>query len=106
MRIAMECPFNHSSSLGTIPLAISELGFEMMPAVLMVGIEQELLIPFRAGDGALDHGGLKTGFAHGLLHPPAGRLVELGIAHDSALAHLTLAYLKLRFDQYNHLPAG
>src|ERR1051326_7080749 len=106
MRAAIVCAASHSISLGTISAAAWEFGFEMMPAVLMVGIEQELLIPFRAGDGALDHGGLETGFAHGLLHPPAGRLVELGIAHDSALAHLTLAYLKLRFDQYNHLPAG
>ena len=43
-------------------------------------------------------------FAHGAVHPLAGGLVQLGLAHDAALAHLALADFKLRFDQYNHLP--
>ena len=40
------------------------------------------------------------------LHPVAGGLVQRGIAHDAALADLALAHFELRFDQYNHLPAG
>ncbi len=43
--------------------------------------------------------------ARGPFDPLASRLVDLGIAHDAALAHLPLAGFKLRFDQYNHLPA-
>ena len=36
----------------------------------------------------------------------ANGLVNQGIAHDAALAHLAFPGLKLRFDQYNHLPIG
>ena len=41
-----------------------------------------------------------------LVHALASGLVERRVAHDAALAHLALADFKLRFDQYNHLPAG
>ena len=41
--------------------------------------------------------------SHGRAHPLASGLVQLGIAHDAALADLALAHFKLRFDQYNHL---
>ena len=50
--------------------------------------------------------GFESEFAARPVHPLAGGLVQLRIAHDAALADLALAHFKLRFDQYNHLPAG
>src|ERR1039458_7799754 len=81
-------------------------GFETIPTVLMTGMQKELLVPFGAQDGALHHGGMEPVFAHGHGDAFANGLVDPGIAHDSALAHLAFPGLKLRFDQYNHLPIG
>src|SRR5471032_2148484 len=97
---------SHSVSVGTISPAAGELGFEMMPTVLMVGIEETLLVPFGAEDGAFDDAGFESEFAHRPLHPVASRTVEFRTADDSALAKPAQACFKLRFDQYNHLAAG
>src|ERR1700675_1195165 len=106
MRTAMPRWRNHSINLGTRPSAAGEFGLETMPTVLMTGIEEKLLVPFGAGDRALDDGSLESGFAHGAFDFFASRPVQLGSANDAALAYLALAHFKLRLDQYTHLPAG
>src|SRR4051812_11269196 len=98
MRAWMARRRSHSRSFGTSSEAPGALGFEMIPTVLMTGIEEELPIPFRARDGAFDDVGSEVHVAHGLLHFVAHRLMELGIAHDASLAYLGFAHLKLRFD--------
>src|ERR1035441_9040575 len=115
MRTVMPRWRSHSISLGTSSPAASEFGLDMMPTVLMKGIEEKilisvieekLLVPFGAGDGALDNRGFEPDFAHGPFHFLASRPVQFRLAHDAALADLALAHFKLRFDQYNHLPGG
>src|SRR5579883_1046286 len=86
--------------------AASEPGLEMSPTVLMMGIEEELLVPFGAEDGAVHDVRFKPEFAHSLHHPLAGRLVEGRIADNSALSDLSFPDFELRLDQYNRLPAG
>src|SRR4051812_41265903 len=105
MRTAIPRFRSHSISLGTISSAGGEFGLEVMPAVLMMGIEEKLLVPFGAGDGAFDDRGLESAFAHGPFDPFASGPVQWRLANDAALAHLSLAHFKLRLDQYNHLPA-
>src|ERR1035437_10027854 len=97
---------SHVMSFGTMSSAVVTPGFEMIPTVLMTGIQQKLLIPFGAENRALHHDGLEPVFADGRGDAFANGLVNPGIAHDSALAHLALPGLELRFDQYNHLPIG
>src|SRR5450759_1811265 len=97
---------SHSISLGTRSRAAGEFGLEMMPTVLMTGIEEKLLVPFGAGDGAFDNSSLESRFTHGPFDFLASRPVQFRIANDAALAYLALADFKLRFDQYNHLAAG
>jgi hypothetical protein len=70
----------------------------------MMGIEEELLVPFGAEDGAVHDTGLESKYPHRAGHPFASGLVELRVANDAALANLSLPDFKLRFDQYNHLP--
>src|ERR1035438_5390670 len=106
MRAAMPRARSHSSSLGTSSTAAGACGLEMTPTVLMMGIEEKLLVPFGAQDGAGHDSGLKSESPHGLVDAFAGGLVELRLSNDAALADLALAGLELRFDQYNHLPAG
>src|SRR6185369_735361 len=106
MRTAMPRWRSHSISLDTSAPAAGEFGLETIPTVLMTGIEEKLLVPFGAGDGALDDSGLESEFAHGPFDCFASRQVQLGIANDAAFAYLALAHFKLRFDQYNHFPGG
>src|SRR5882724_890968 len=95
---------SHSINLGTRSPAAGALGLEIIPTVLMMGIEEKFLVPLGAGDGALDDIGLELEFAHSPFDSFAGGPVQLGIAHDAALANLAPAHFKLRFDQYNHPP--
>src|ERR1039458_5367926 len=106
MRAAMPRSRSHSSSLGANSTAAGALGLEMTPTVLMMGIEEKLLVPFGAEDGAGHDCGLESEFPHGFGHAFTGGLVELRVPNDAALADLALADLELRFDQYNHLPGG
>src|ERR1019366_8830221 len=106
MRAAMPRAHSHSSSFGTNSTAAGALGLEMTPTVLMMGMEEKLLVPFGAEDGAGHDSGLESEFPHGLGDAFTGGLVELRIPNDAALADLALAGLELRFDQYNHLPGG
>ena len=85
--------------------ACAEFGLEQIPTVLMAGMEQKLLVPFRARIG-LSMMRSESEFLHRALHAFAGSLVQRRIANDAALTHLALAHFELRFDQYNHLPAG
>src|ERR1039458_2080575 len=106
MRAAMPSARSHSSSLGTSSTAAGALGLELTPTVLTMGIEEKLLVPFGAENGARHDAGLESKSPHGAGHPIASGLVDLRIANDSALANLALPCFKLRFDQYNHLPGG
>jgi hypothetical protein len=85
-------------SAGTMLAAAAEFGFETIPTVLMVGIEEELLVSFGAEDGAFHHAGFESEFAHGPRHSLASGLVNRGFAHNAALAYLASAGFKLRFD--------
>src|SRR5664280_1667602 len=76
MRTVMPRWRSHSISLGTRAPAAGAFGLEMIPTVLMTGIEEKLLVPFGAGDGALDDGGLEPDFAHGPFHFFASRPVQ------------------------------
>jgi hypothetical protein len=71
----------------------------------MMGIEEKLLVPFGAENGAFHDTGLESKFLHRGSNPMASSLVELRVANDAALAHLALTDFELRFDQYNHLAA-
>src|SRR5690349_17528144 len=87
---------------GTSLVAAGTSGLEIIPAVLMVGIEEEFFISFRAENGTFHHAGHESEAAHGALDADAGGLVEGRVTNDSALAHLPLADLELGLDQYNH----
>src|SRR5947209_7533755 len=106
MRALMPRALSHSSTLGTSSRAPSEPGLETIPTVLMMGIKEELLVSFRAENRAVHDLRFESEFSHGPGHPPAGRLVQLGLADNPAFSHLALAYFKLRLDQYNHSAAG
>src|SRR5271157_189933 len=98
MRTAMPRPRSHSMSTGTMLAAAVEFGFETIPTVLMVGIEEELLVSFGAENGTFHHGDLESELAHGSRYSLASSSVNEGIAHDAAFAHLAPARFKLRFD--------
>src|ERR1017187_10459068 len=98
MRIAMPRPRTPSISAGTRLAAVAELGFETIPTVLMVGIEEELLVSFGADEGTFHHAGFESELAHGPHDSLASSLVDARIAHDAAFAHLAPAGFKLRFD--------
>src|SRR5689334_17055012 len=106
MRMAMWRSRSQSSRWGTISGACGEAGLEMIPTVLMVGMEKELLVAFGAEYRTFHDAGLESELSHSLTHPVTDGLVELRFADDTALADLALAHLELRFDQYNHLPIG
>ena len=82
-------------------------GLEMIPTVLMTGIEEKLLVPFGAENGAFHDAGLESELPHGAGSP--GRKRPGGVAGSRTMPPLPtwpLPDFKLRFDQYNHLPAG
>src|SRR5438132_321552 len=89
-------------SFGTSSAASGTPGLEKMQTVLMSGIQQELFVPFRAQDRAVDDRGFEPHILRRLLHALASGAVQLRIAHDPALADLLSAYFKLRLDEYNH----
>src|SRR6476646_5867362 len=89
-------------SLGTRSAAAGTSGLEKMPTVLMSGIQEKFLIPFRAKDGTVDDVGSVVHLAHGVLNALACRPVQLRVTHDSALSNLLSAYFKLWLDEYNH----
>src|SRR5262245_48267178 len=101
----MPCSPSQWINSGTRWRAASELGLEMIPAVLTVGIQEKFLVAFGAQNRAIHHGGFESEFLHGLGHPFACGPVQFRRAHNSALADLALPHFKLRLDQYNHLPA-
>src|SRR5438552_8062455 len=106
MRTARPRARSHSINFGARASAALALGLEIIPTVLMMGIQQELPVAFGAGQRALDDGGFKSERAHGLFHSPASGAMQLRVAYNPALPHLALAHFKLRFDQYNHLACG
>src|ERR1044072_3540750 len=97
---------SHAISSGTSFSAAPTPGLEMMPTVLISGIEEKLLVPFRPQNGAIDDAGSESELSHGALHPLASCGVHRRIAHDAALAYLTLPRFELGFDQYNQPRLG
>src|SRR6266446_204508 len=93
---------SQATSLGTRSTAAVTPGLEKIPTVLMSGIQEEFLVPFRAQDGALDDSGFVAHLSHGVFHALAGGAVQLRVAHDSALSNLPPAGFKLGLDEYNH----
>src|SRR5215471_21374846 len=94
---------SHWKTSGTITVAALALGFEMMPTVLISGIEEEFLVPFRPRDGAFDDAGTESELLHSAFYPLTGSLMLDRVAHNAAFADLALAGFELRFDQYNQL---
>ena len=68
----------------------------------MTGIQQKLPVPFRTQNGTLNNCRFVSQLPHRIGHAAAGGLVQLRFAHDSTLAHLSLAGLELGLDKYNH----
>src|SRR5215472_10935770 len=98
----MPRPASHSRSLGTRSAAAGTPGFEMMPTVLMSGIQQKFPVAFRAQNRAIHQGRDQTELFHRFVHSLARLLMQFGAAHNSTLAHLALPHFKLRLDEYNH----
>src|SRR5437660_6109519 len=97
---------SHWISFGTISAAAGELGFEITPTVLMMGIEEKLLVPFRAENRAFNNRCFESQCAHGAVHALASSPVDLRVANNPSFADLPPARFELRLDQYNHLAAG
>src|SRR5215467_14079109 len=97
---------SQASSLGTNSAAAGTPGLEMMPMVLMTGIEEELLVAFRASDGTFHDGGFEAQAFHHVLDVQARFAMEFGRAHDAAFANLTFPHFKLWLDEYNHAARG
>src|ERR1039458_5326935 len=99
----MPCCGSQRNSSGTSSIAGGEFGFEKMPTVLTTelrtAIEQELLVAFRAGDGAFHNLRFETQLFGGCLDLCAGRLVQRRIAHDAAFSDLPFTCFKLRLYQ-------
>src|ERR1019366_2697223 len=99
----MPCCFSHSSNCGTSSTAGGEFGFEKMPAVFTgisaAAIEQELLVAFRAGDGAFHHLRLEAQVFGARPYFGARGFMLRRIAYDAAFAYLPPAHFKLRLDQ-------
>src|SRR5579859_922070 len=96
---------SQATNCGTSPLAAGAPGLEMIPTVLMVGIEEEFLIPFRAKNWTVHDVGLESELVYGGLDALAGGLMQQRLADDPPFADLPLADLELRLDQYNHSPS-
>src|SRR4051794_7156868 len=103
-RTAMPRCFSHAMISGTILPACSEPGLETIPTVLMTGMQQKLLVSFRAVDGTLHHAGGEPEFFDGRSNAVACGPMQRRVAHNATLSDLALANFELRLDQYNHLP--
>src|ERR1039457_4074099 len=99
MRAAMPRSRSHSSSLGTSSTAAGALGLEMTPTVLMMGIEEKLLVPFGAQDGAGHDSGLESEFPHGLGDAFTGGLVELRLPNHVPLCGPALSDTQLKLEE-------
>src|SRR5262249_46470998 len=97
MRTAMDRSRSHAISCGTRSSAAGAPGFEMMPAVLMMAMQQKLLIAFGAEDRALHKVSIESELSHGSGHTIAGSAVQFRIAHDPPLPYLPLPHFELRF---------
>src|SRR5437867_12807168 len=93
---------SQATSLGTSSTAAVTPGLEKIPMVLISGIQEEFLVPFRAQDRALDDVRSKAHLSHGVYHAVAGGAVQLGVPHDAALSNLPPPGFKLGLDEYNH----
>src|SRR5207247_9648814 len=105
-RVRMPRAPSQSISLGTSSNAAGASGLEKMPTVLMSGIQEKLLIPFRAQNRALYNVRSVVHPAHGVLNTLAGRPVQLRVARGSAPSDLPFAHFKLWLDEYNHFAPG
>jgi hypothetical protein len=69
-------------------------------------MQEKFPISFRALYRALNHVRLETKCPDGMLDLAAGRSVQLGVANNSALAHVFPSHFKLRFYKDNHFTFG
>src|SRR5262249_40581637 len=69
-------------------------------------VHQKLLVAFRSRDRTFDDLRYEPQSPYRLFHTPARCIVQLRLAHDAALADLSLADFELGLDQYNHLSGG
>src|SRR5690242_3678771 len=98
---------SHASSFGTSSAAAGTPGFEMMPTVLMTGIEQELLVAFRAGDGTFHDARFEAAQAlHRVFHARARLAMQFRRTHNAAFADLAFPHFELWLDEYNHRTLG
>src|SRR5579859_793279 len=97
---------SQASSFGTSSAAAGTPGFEMMPTVLMTGIEQELLVAFRAGYGTFHDARFETQALHRVVHARARCAMQFPRAYDSAFANLAFPHFELWLDEYNHRTLG
>src|SRR4051794_6313306 len=104
MRVEIPRCLSQSISFGTSSGAASDPGFEMIPTVLMTGMQQELLVAFGAEDGAVHDLRGESELLDGQPDAVARALVDGRVADDPAFPYLPPAGFKLRLDQYNHLP--
>src|SRR5882762_1736738 len=93
-------------SCGTSCSAAGTSGFEIMPTVLMVGIEEKFLVPFSAENRTFHDRGCETVALYGGFHAYAGLAVQFGRSHDAAFTHLPFPHFELWFDEYNHRALG
>src|SRR2546425_1037233 len=93
---------SHASSLGTSSAAAGTPGFEMIPTVLMTGIEEELMVAFHTGYGTLHDARFEAQALHRALYTRARFAMQFRRAHDAAFADLPFPHFELRLDEYNH----
>src|SRR6266850_7454161 len=97
---------SHASSLGTSSAAAGTPGLEIMPTVLMTGIEEELMVAFRTGDGTFHDACFEAQALHRIFHAHARFAMQFRRAHDAAFADLAFPHLELWLDEYNHAAVG
>jgi hypothetical protein len=64
----------------------------------MAGMKKELLVAFGAQNGTFHDARFESEFANCPIHALAGRLMQIGVAYNTAFTYLAFAHFKLRFD--------
>src|SRR5712692_7083298 len=93
-------------SWGTSSAAAGTLGLEIIPTVLMTGIQEKFLIAFRARNRTFHDAGFEAQASHGALYAHARLAMQFRRAHNPAFADLAFPHFKLWLDEYNHATVG
>src|SRR4051794_25552878 len=102
----MPRPASQAMSCGTRCSASGTPGLEIMPTVLMVGIEEKFLVPFGAKNRTFHHAGGEAMGLHRGIHARACLAVQFRRSYDAAFTHLPFPHFELWFDEYNHRARG